>query len=361
MKKNVFVIVVLMTLFVNVKQANAQFTGLKKKNGASIPAATPNNTNNTAIQNTPSANVNTGVSTNTTSVVNKDQKPSKTIDTALPGAFNANRKRSLKNGYAFFSETKKRTSLQERIPLPYQNLREEDAMFSEFVWEEIDGREKINRPFIYQAYDDNGDQRFFAILMRAIEKDSIVPFSATEGGDRFTTPLTIDDVNSVLKGSLDTIMVQNADNPNIYDTSVVYNTKLAPLPDSIYTFRLKEQYIFDNKTSRMYCRIIGIAPIANIVINNKVERKTLFWLYYPDLRPVLAKYEVYNPKNISNRITWEELFESRYFNGSIVKSTFDNYNDLMLSALYKDPIRRLQEGEKIRQRIFDYEQELWVY
>jgi gliding motility associated protien GldN len=245
--------------------------------------------------------------------------------------------------------------------LPYQNLREEDAMFSEFVWEEIDGREKINRPFIYQAYDDNGDQRFFAILMRAIEKDSIVPFSATEGGDRFTTPITIDDVNSVLKGSLDTIMVQNADNPNIYDTSVVYNTKLAPLPDSIYTFRLKEQYIFDNKTSRMYCRIIGIAPIANIVINNKVERKTLFWLYYPDLRPVLAKYEVYNPKNISNRITWEELFESRYFNGSIVKSTFDNYNDLMLSALYKDPIRRLQEGEKIRQRIFDYEQELWVY
>ena len=361
MKKNVFVSVVFISILVNVNQTYAQFTGLKKKNGATIPAATTNNANNTASQNTPSANVNVGVSTNTTAV-NKDQKPSKTIDTAQPGAFNANRKRSLKNGYAFFSETKKRTSLQERIPLPYQNLREEDAMFSEFVWEEIDGREKINRPFIYQAYDDNGDQRFFAILMRAIEKDSIVPFSATEGGDRFTTPLTMDDVNAMLKGSLDTIMVQNADNPNIYDTSVVYNTKLAPSPDSIYTFRLKEQYIFDNKTSRMYCRIIGIAPVANIRFNDRqVEKKTLFWLYYPDLRPILAKYEVYNPKNISNRITWEELFESRYFNGSIVKSTFDNYNDLMLSALYKDPIRRLQEGEKIRQRIFDYEQELWVY
>lgn len=368
MKKQVFVSVLSLFLFAGIEQANAQFSGLKKKGGAAIPQtsnASPAPKSNANAQDTtknpPSTNVNSGVVAKTSNDAAANAKPTKTIDTAQPGAFNANRKRSLKNNYAFFSETKKRTTLQERIPLPYQNLREEDAMFSEFVWEEIDGREKINRPFIYQAYDDNGDQRFFAILLRAIEKDSITPFSAVEGGDRFTTPMTLEDVNATLKGSLDTIMVQNADNPNIYDTSVVYNTKLAPLPDSIYTFRLKEQYIFDNKTSRMYCRIIGIAPIANIVINNKVERKTLFWLYYPDLRPVLAKYEVYNPKNIASRITWEELFESRFFNGYIVKSTFDNYNDLMLNALYKDPIRRLQEGEKIRQRIFDYEQELWVY
>jgi hypothetical protein len=111
----------------------------------------------------------------------------------------------------------------------------------------------------------------------------------------------------------------------------------------------------------MYCRIIGIAPVATIVINNKPIKRTLFWIYYPELRATLAKNEVYNPKNISNRITWEELFESRYFNGYVVKSTLDNYNDKMLNALYKDPTKRLLEGEKIRQRIFDYEQDRWVY
>ena len=26
----------------------------------------------------------------------------------------------------------------------------------------------------------------------------------------------------------------------------------------------------------------------------------MFWVYYPDLRPTLAKYEVYNPKNMGN-------------------------------------------------------------
>ena len=313
----------------------------------------------TVIKNTPSTALPQTSTGN--QVVTERSQPSKTVDTTVVGGFNANNKRSLRNNYAFFSESNKRKGVQERLPLPYENLREEDALFSEFVWEEIDGREKLNRPFIYQAYDDNGDQRFFAILLRAIEKDGVVAFSAEGGDDRFTTPLSLDEVNAGLKGTLDTQLVQNVDNPNIFDTTVIYNTKLAPNPDSIYTFRLKEQYIFDNKTSRMYCRIIGIAPIASIQVKDKILKKPLFWIYYPDLRASLAKHEVYNPKNFSSRITWEELFESRFFNGYIVKSTLDNYNDKMLNALYKDPVKRLQEGEKIRQKIFNYEQERWVY
>ncbi len=334
--------------------ANAQFSyGAKKK---TTPATTTKDTVITKPVTKPVTNNQVVVAPTVSEV-----KPTKNIDTTVVGGFNANNKRSLRNGYAFFSETNSRKGVKERLPLPYENLREEDALFSEFVWEEIDGREKLNRPFVYQAYDDNGDQRFFAILLRAIEKEEAVPFSADGGDDRFTTPITYDQVSAMLKGSLDTQLVQNVDNPNIYDTSIIYNTKLAPSPDSIYTFRLKEQWIFDKKTSRMYCRIIGIAPVATIVINNKPVKRTLFWLYYPELRASLAKNEVYNPKNISTRITWEELFESRYFNSYIVKSSIDNYNDKLLNAIYKDPLRRLQEGEKIRQKIFDYEQDRWVY
>ena len=347
-KYQIYSSLILAILFV-ANPTSAQFNyGAKKK-----PALTGKDTITTAI----------AVQDTLKKVVAFDPnvKSVKTFDTTLVGGFNAKAKKSLRNNYAFFSETNKRAGVQQRIPLPYENLREEDALFSEFVWEEIDGREKINRPFIYQAYDDSGDQRFFALLLRAIEKDGVVPFSAEGGDDRFTKPLGIDEVNAMLKGSLDTQLVQNINNPNIFDTSIIYNTKLAPNPDSIYTFRLKEQFIFDNRTSRMYCRIIGIAPVATIIINNKPIKRTLFWIYYPELRATLAKNEVYNPKNISNRITWEELFESRYFNGYVVKSTLDNYNDKMLNALYKDPTKRLLEGEKIRQRIFDYEQDRWVY
>jgi hypothetical protein len=88
--------------------------------------------------------------TTNNNTIDPNIKPTKVVNTTVVGGFNSNNKKSLRNNYAFFSETKKRKGVQERLPLPYENLREEDALFSEFVWEEIDAREKINRPFIYR-------------------------------------------------------------------------------------------------------------------------------------------------------------------------------------------------------------------
>ena len=204
--------------------ANAQFSyGAKKK---TTPATTTKDTVITKPVTKPVAN-NQVVAAPTVSEV----KPTKNIDTTVVGGFNANNKRSLRNGYAFFSETNSRKGVKERLPLPYENLREEDALFSEFIWEEIDAREKINRTFMYQSYDENGDQRFFAVLLRAIEKDGVVPFSTVD--DRFTTPISIDEVNASLKGSLDTQLVQNVLDPNVYDTSIIYNTKISCESSSI--------------------------------------------------------------------------------------------------------------------------------
>jgi hypothetical protein len=88
----------------------------------------------------------------------------------------------------------------------------------------------------------------------------------------------------------------------------------------------------------------------------------MFWVYYPDLRPSLAKHEVYNPKNMGNsRMTWEELFESRMFSSYIVKSTLDNAFNKTIRQVIKDPILALLEGENIKERIFNYEQDLWSY
>ena len=192
MKKfNIYLGFVLVGMFI-LNTAQAQFNyGAKKK--------TP--TNQAATKDTTVApEKNVPVTTAPPATVDPNIKSVKTFDTTLVGGFNAKTKKSLRNNYAFFSETNKRKGVQEKIPLPYENLREEDALFSEFLWEEIDGREKINRPFTYQSYDDNGDQRFFAILLRAIEKEEVVPFSADGGDDRFTQPITNEEVNSMLKG-----------------------------------------------------------------------------------------------------------------------------------------------------------------
>jgi len=136
--------------------------------------------------------------------------------------------------------------------------------------------------------------------------------------------------------------------------------------DSFYKFQIKEEVIFDKESSRLFWRILGIAPVKNVITSQGVNlgETPLFWVYYPDMRPIFAKYEVYNGKNYGARMSWEELFESRMFYGRIIKSTLDNPFNQFLSEQqgFKDNrILQLLEGENIQNKIFDYEQNLWSY
>lgn len=247
--------------------------------------------------------------------------------------------------------------VKDRSPLAYEHIREDDAVYKQRVWREIDTREKINLPFRYSANEDNGNQRFISILFDAIQAGNVTAFNGDD--DRFTTPMTKQMVTSKITGGLDTIPVTDL-NGDI----IKYEIRQKQVnPDSIYRFRLKEEWIFDKESSRMFVRILGIAPImprytsTGIFVGDEI----LFWIYYPDVRPTLAKYEVYNGKNFGGRMSWEELFESRFFSSYIVKSTLDNPFDRELKEFIKDPLFRLLEGDNIKERIFNYEQDLWAY
>ncbi|TKK65700.1 gliding motility protein GldN [Ilyomonas limi] len=252
-----------------------------------------------------------------------------------------------------------RDLILERTPLEYQNIREDDAIFRVRVWREIDTREKINMPFRYAAVEDNGSQRFISILLRAIQDGSVTAFSADD--DRFTTPITPDQAISAFGGGFDTSRVYDMQG-NI--TGYQVRAKAVD-PDSIYKFRLKEEWIFDKATSRMYVRILGIAPVIPVTLSNgmKLENSDhpVWWIYYPDLRSTLTKYQAYNPKNMGARMTWDELFENRMFSSYITKSTLDNPFDQSIREYIKDPLFRLYQGENVKDKIFDYEQSLWSY
>jgi hypothetical protein len=52
------------------------------------------------------------------------------------------------------------------------------------------------------------------------------------------------------------------------------------------------------------------------------------------------------------------------FYGRIIKSTIDNPYDLFIKnykGLTENSILQLLEGEKIKEKIFNYEQDLWSY
>lgn len=255
--------------------------------------------------------------------------------------------------------------VKSRSPLVYEHIREDDAWYRERVWREIDIREKMNLPFRYKAEDDNGNQRFISILLRAVRKGDVTAFDPTVD-DRFTTPMTLEKVGSTISGKCDSIQVMDwAKDPTgtkgfMKDSLVCKDFN----PDEIVKFRIKEEWVFDKEASRMFTRILGIAPIKTYVDENTgvvLGESPIFWVYYPDLRPVLSLYEVYNGKNFGARMSWEELFESRYFSSYIVKSSSENPYDMFIKEYLKDDILRLLEGENIKTRIFNFEQDLWSY
>jgi len=252
------------------------------------------------------------------------------------------------------------TFLRERTPLTYEHLRADDAVYRHKIWREIDTREKINLPFKYSADENNGNQRFISILLQAIQDSMVTVFSNID--DRFTTPLTKGEVSKIVSG--EEIAV-----PIIDSNGVTTGTRMMRNEvnlDSFYKFRIKEEVIFDKESSRLFWRILGIAPVKNVITSMGVDlgETELFWVYYPDMRPIFASYDVYNGKNFGSRMSWEELFESRMFYGRIIKSTIDNPYDLQIKSfrgLSENTILQLLEGENIKEKIFTYEQDLWSY
>ncbi len=240
----------------------------------------------------------------------------------------------------------KRLTVEKRI-LPYDHIREADIFWEKRIWRIIDVREKMNLPFAYP------ERPFFTILMEGAESGEITVYSTED--DKFSIPLTPDEVAS-MGASVDTIATVD---PETYEeTYQVVRNEVNP--QDVKRFRLKEIWFFDEETSTLQVRILGIAPLIEEFDDNgnfKYERP-MFWVYYPDARQALARERVFNVGNDSSPMTFEDLFEMRFFSSYIYKES--NVFDRRLED-YLSGVDLLMEAEKIKQEIFNFEHDLWTY
>jgi len=256
-----------------------------------------------------------------------------------------------------------KTLIMDKIPLEYEFLREDDQLYKQVIWRNIEIKEKMNMAFAYDAEEENGNQQFIYILLDAIQNDSIVAFSGVN--DRFTTPMKASEVAEKMVGTSYTITKPDFEKDPDGSKGIFKDTIIRDEfnPTSIETYQIKEEVIFDKESSRLHFRILGIAPMVSRKDNdgNEKYKIALFWVYYPEARKVLSKYEAYNPRNYANRMSWEETFESRYFTSHIIKSTLNNPGNKNIAAMISDPLLRLVEGENVKEAIFNFEQGQWSY
>lgn len=238
----------------------------------------------------------------------------------------------------------------QRIPLEYEYVREADVFWKKEVWRMIDCREKMNLPFKYPK------RPFIEVLIEAIESGEVPAFGAND--DEFKNPIPPSEALAMTGSTADTVYVPDAADPNILVPTVI--TKDFDF-EKVNRYRIKEVWYFNKQTSTMQSRIMGIAPIMDDYDEwgNFRGVKALFWVYVPAMRPTLVKNEAFNPFPDGVRLTWDDIFAMRLFSSVIIKE--DNVRDERIKDVYESPIDQLYQSERIKEKIFNFEHDLWEY
>lgn len=252
----------------------------------------------------------------------------------------------------YIDDIVQRRLIVENRVLPYEPIREADIAWEKRIWRILDTREKMNLSFRYP------EKPLFNVFREMVENGDITVFE----DEKFQTPLTAEEVAKKLN-RIDTTTVFD------YDT---YEEKIEIVKseinwEDINRFRVKEMWYFDQETSRMGVRILGIAPEKDYFDDDTGEFKyslPLFWIYYPEAREYLAKHRVFNENNDIAPMTWTDLFDQRFFASVIYKAS--NVLDLKVKDYFNtgtemDGIDALLESQKIKKELFNFEHDLWTY
>lgn len=252
----------------------------------------------------------------------------------------------------------KRTDIIQKKPMPLPSVREADVFWSQKIWRIIDLREKINIPLFYPTTEIEGRKNLISLLLGGIENGQITPYDASLDDD-FKVPMSYEQVKASF--GAEATQEEKIDFDTGERTMVTIQGEIRP--NDIKQYLIKEEWYFDKQNSTLNVRIVGICPIREFVrpgdSPDQIQRQKLFWIYYPEARPLLSTNLVLNPYNSAQQVSFDDLFIKRTFNSYIVEEE-NMYNNRGISA-YLTGKNAMLESKRIEDKIFNYEQDLWEY
>lgn len=246
----------------------------------------------------------------------------------------------------------------QKKPMPLPAVREADVFWSQKIWRIIDLREKMNLPLYYPTVELDGRVNLISLLLSGIENGQLTPYDASLDDD-FKVPMSYEQVKAAF--GAEATVEEKIDFDTGERTMVTIQGEIRP--NDIKQYLIKEDWYFDKQTSTLNVRIIGICPIREFVrpgdAPDQIQRQKLFWVYYPEARPLLSTNLVLNPYNSAQQVSFDDLFIKRTFNSYIV-SEENVYNNRGISS-YLIGKEAMLESKRIEDKIFNYEQDLWEY
>lgn len=253
----------------------------------------------------------------------------------------------------------KREDLSERKPVPLPHIREADVMWSKKIWRVVDLREKMNQVLYFPTVETEGRLSLINLLLQGVEDGQLTAYDARMD-DEFKIPMTFEQVKERFGAETRTRKVRDPLTGELVDTRIEGEVR----GEEVKQIMLKEEWYFDKQTSTMNVRIVGICPIQEFfretdVDMENVERRQLFWIYYPEARGLLASNAVFNPRNTARNMSFDDMLIKRHFNSYIVKES-NTFNNRAINN-YLSGKEAMLESRRIENEIFNYEQDLWEY
>ena len=263
-------------------------------------------------------------------------------------------------GASFLSAQPKgiyKKDITDKLPVPYPHLREADVMWSKKCTRVLGLREEMNLPLYYPTFPIGDRKSLIDIIMEAIRSGEVTVYKARVTDDEMTEPTTLGEIESTMGASIDTTWVVDP-----VTNQQIRNVSENPANTSeIKQYLIQEEWYFDNKHSVMKVRILGLCPIRFYIHEDtgKPSKSKAFWVYFPELRNILARSEVYNKYNDAHRISYDDMFMQRRFHSFIISES-NVYNNRQVTE-YETGRMALLEADMIKEELMNMEHDMWEY
>ena len=269
--------------------------------------------------------------------------------------------------------------------------RTEDIVWSRYIYRVIDMRYKQNYQLYFPVTSADPQYRnLFKVMLDAIVNDTSVHVyeKSQEPGDikpRLETPLAKDQIPGLLNTDREGISdgdIATSDYMLIHYDSV---TDKMSFNDYMYQqyvrnqlkFMILEIVFFDKHYSRLFSKIIAIAPMSSEDIEGEdtpimdaLYQSIRFWVVYDDFRPYMARQYMIPQSNDSKRVTFEQFFAQKLYTSYIIGDS--NMYDRMLAqavtrgrdeqedkAIIEKELKK--EQQRIENELMTFELDLWEY
>ncbi len=259
--------------------------------------------------------------------------------------------------------------------------RTDDVVWSRIVYRIIDMRFQQN----YQLYNpvSSEDPQFkslFLVMLNAIKDGMDVYEKSSDVGDikpyfnlppmsreMIPTILNTDRTGEMSDGNIATSEYMLLNYDSLTQEMRFNNYSYKGFVRNQLKYIIQEVIFFDKHYSRLYSKILAIAPMQADNVNyyegmpvmDALYQQILFWVPFDLFRPYMAQQYIMPNRNDSKRITFDDFFTQKLYTSYLVGAS--NVRNRMIPEYAETREDILKEQERIEWELLSAEQDLWEY